>query len=80
MKAGTQPERLYRYLQSHPGASSREINHALDITNATGRISDLRAILRAQGGDVVKEKRSDGRDGYRLMEQPVQRDLGLDAA
>lgn len=61
----TQPRRLYDYLASHPGASSREIQRALDITNATGRISDLRDMGERMGTFVVvKEKRSDGRDGY----------------
>ena len=64
----TQASRLREYLRTHPGASSLEIQLAMRITNATGRISDLRAILRVEGGDVVKEKRPDGHDGYRVVE------------
>lgn len=62
----TQPTRLYAYLKSHPGASSLEIQQALHITNATGRLSDLRDRAKADGYRVVKEKRFDGRFGYRV--------------
>lgn len=74
----TQVERLTRYLLSHPGASSMEIIEALNLTNATGRLSDLRAHP-PEGFTLVKEKRDDGWDGYRLVQlHPVQ--LRLDVA
>lgn len=74
MKAGTQPERLYRYLRENPGASSLEITIALGIVNVTGRVSDL----RAEGIEVRCAKRKDGRDGYSLP--PASLTLFGDAA
>lgn len=62
----TQSSRLYAYLVTHPGASSLEIQQALRITNATGRISDLRAKGEREGFTVIRVKRSDGRDGYHV--------------
>jgi hypothetical protein len=38
------------------------------VANITGRISEVRAYMRTQGGDVVAFKRADGRDGYRVVE------------
>lgn len=72
----TQTARLRDYLVTHPGASSLEIQRALSITNATGRMSELRAKGEADGFTVVREKRSDGRDGYRIK-QLAPLDLGL---
>lgn len=64
----TQTERLVAYLRTHPGASGLEIIHALNLPKYTSRISDARAA-----GFVIEcERRSDGRQGYRLIEQPVQ--------
>lgn len=62
----TQAGRLYAYLVTHPGASSLEIQQALHITNATGRISDLRRKGEAEGFTVIRAKRSDNRDGYHI--------------
>lgn len=62
----TQSKRLYAYLVTHPGASSLEIQRALTITNATGRISDLRAKGRDEGFTVLPVKRSDNRIGYHI--------------
>ena len=75
----TQTERLLRYLQTHPAASSMEIIAALQLSNATGRLSDLRLMGEREGFEVVKEKRSDGRDGYTVRWLPKQPDLGLTA-
>lgn len=75
MTPGTQPERLYRYLLAHPGASSLEIIRDLAVTNATGRISDLRDIGEREGFEVVKAKRPDSRDGYSVLLHPVQGEL-----
>ena len=75
----TQTTRLLHFLQTHPGASSWEIQLALAITNATGRLSDLREMGEREGFEVVREKRSDGRDGYRVKWLPKQTDLGLTA-
>lgn len=75
----TQTGRLYAYLASHPGASSLEIQQAMRITNATGRISDLRKKGEAEGFAVLREKRSDGRDGYVIVPTGALT-LGLDRA
>ena len=64
----TQTARLIEYLRTHPEASSLEITLACEIVNVTGRISDA----RAQGMDIKCERRSDGRQGYRLVEKPIQ--------
>lgn len=76
----TQTQRLLEFLQTHPGASSWEIQLALAITNATGRLSDLRDMGERDGFQVVREKRSDGHDGYTVKWLPSQPSLGLDAA
>jgi hypothetical protein len=60
----TQTTRLRRFLHEHPGASSLEVTLACGIVNVTGRVSDLRAA----GVDVVCKRRSDGRDGYWIVE------------
>jgi len=60
----TQTQRVLAYLRSNPGASSLEITLACGIVNVTGRISDL----RAQGYEVKCYRRSDGRDGYLVVE------------
>jgi Helix-turn-helix domain len=67
----TQVERLVLYLRSHPGASGLELVTALSMPKYTSRISDA----RAQGIDIVCEKRPDGRNGYRLADGPLT--LGL---
>ena len=72
-KPGTQPARLLEFLRAHPLATSLEITLALSLVNVTGRVSDLRAF----GYDVRCERRSDNRDGYRVVESPEQRELGL---
>jgi hypothetical protein len=74
----TQAGRLYAYLIANPGASSLEIQQAMRITNATGRISDLRSKGEVEGFAVIREKRSDGRDGYRIV-STTELTLGLTA-
>lgn len=73
----TQTTRLLHFLQSHPGSSSFEIQLGLAITNATGRMSDLRDMGLREGFEVVKAKRADGRDGYTVRWLPKQTTLGL---
>lgn len=81
MKPGGQTDRLYRYLLSHPGATSGDIQRALFLTNATGRISDLRDEAESSGTFiVVKERRPDNRWGYAVVEVEAQRTLGLNVA
>lgn len=64
----TQTERLIAFLRTHPEATSLEVTLACGIVNVTGRISDARAA-----GHVIEcVRRFDGRQGYRLVEQPVQ--------
>lgn len=75
----TQPERLRDYLRTHPRASSMEIITELGITNATGRMSDLRDLGEREGFIVVKERRADGRDGYSIA-PAGQATLGLEKA
>lgn len=60
----TQTERLVEYLRSHPEATSLEVTMACGIVNVTGRVSDARAA----GYDIRCERRSDGRQGYVLVE------------
>jgi len=60
----TQTERLIGFLRDNPRATSLEITLACNIVNVTGRVSDA----RAQGIDVVCERRRDGRQGYRIVE------------
>jgi hypothetical protein len=73
----TQKQRLRLYLEDHPGASSLEIIRDLSITNATGRISDLRDELEP-AYTVARVKRSDGLDGYRIVQvAPEQQSLAL---
>jgi len=55
--------------------SSLEIIRDLAITNATGRISDLRKELEPRGQTVARVLRPDGRDGYRLTSYSLT--LGL---
>jgi len=62
----TQAGRLYAYLVTHPGASSLEIQQAMKITNATGRISDLRKKGEAEGFTVLRVERPDKRWGYHI--------------
>lgn len=69
--ADTQVERLVAYLRTHPGASGMEIITALALPKYTSRISDA----RAQGIPIVCERRSDGRNGYRVADGPLT--LGL---
>ena len=73
----TQTTRLLHFLQTHPGASTFEIQLALAITNATGRLSDLRLMGEREGFVVDKAKRSDGRDGYSVRWLPKQTTLDL---
>ena len=61
----TQVDRLVAFLRSHPEATSLEVTLACGIVNVTGRVSDA----RAQGIDIVCERRSDGRQGYRVRER-----------
>ena len=75
----TQTERLALYLRSHPGASSLEIIRDLSITNATGRISDLRDQLEPNGLTVRRIKRSDNLDGY-VIERFAPEQLTLHVA
>lgn len=72
----TQIGRLYAFLKANPGASSLEIQQAMRITNATGRISDLRRAGQRDGFTVVKTRRSDGLDGYSVTD-PRELTLGL---
>jgi hypothetical protein len=75
----TQAGRLYAFLVTHPGASSLEIQQALVITNATGRISDLRHKGETDGFTVIGVKRPDGRMGFHI--RPTgELTLGLGAA
>jgi hypothetical protein len=68
----TQSRRLLAYLRANPGATSLEITLALSLVNVTGRVSDLRAA-----GYVVEcRRRTDGRDGYWLVEK-AQLELAL---
>jgi hypothetical protein len=60
----TQTDRLVAFLRTHPEATSLEITLATAICNVTGRVSDA----RAQGIDIRCERRSDGRQGYRIVE------------
>jgi hypothetical protein len=69
----TQTERLVEFLRSHPEATSLEITLACNIVNVTGRVSDA----RAQGVDIVCERRADGRQGYRIVERPEQMAMAL---
>lgn len=62
----TQTSRLWAYLRANPGASSLEIIRDLAVTNATGRLSDLRDELEGTDECLVKVKRSDGRWGYSI--------------
>ena len=65
----TQTERLIAFLHAHPEATSLEVTLACGIVNVTGRVSDA----RAQGVDIRCARRSDGRQGYRIVEpEPVQ--------
>ena len=63
----TQTSRLVDFLRAHPMATSLEVTQHLAIVNVTGRVSDA----RAQGIDVVCERRPDGRLGYRVREHRV---------
>jgi len=73
----SQTDRLIRYLRGKPGSSSLEIIRDLAMTNATGRLSDLRDELAGTDDELVKTKRSDGRWGYSIQaRQPLT--LGLD--
>lgn len=60
----TQTARLVEYLRTHPQATGLEIVRALSLPKYTSRISDARAA----GIDIVCERRSDGRLGYRVVE------------
>lgn len=65
----TQTDLLVDFLRTHPEATSLEVTMACGIVNVTGRVSDA----RAQGVDIVCERRSDGRQGYRVRDpEPVQ--------
>ena len=64
MKA-PQTARLIEFVRTHPLATSLEITLAIGCVNVTGRVSDA----RAQGIDIVCERRSDGRQGYRVRER-----------
>jgi hypothetical protein len=61
----TQVDRLVSFLRSHPEATSLEVTLACRIVNVTGRVSDA----RAQGIDILCERRSDGEFGYRVVER-----------
>ena len=76
----TQTDRLHRYLLSHPGASSLEIIRDLAVTNATGRVSDLRLALEGSGFVLIKERRPDNRWGYAVVPVEEQQSLGLAVA
>jgi hypothetical protein len=69
----TQTQRLVTYVLLHPGATSLDITLACGIVNVTGRVSDA----RAQGVDIVCERRADGRQGYRIVERPEQMAMAL---
>lgn len=65
----TQVERLVEYLRTHPEATGLEIIRALSMPKYTSRVSDA----RAQGYEIRCERRSDGRQGYTLVDpEPVQ--------
>lgn len=64
-----QTDRVIAFIRSHPEATSLEITLATGAVNVTGRVSDARAA----GVDIVCERRSDGRQGYRIVDpEPVQ--------
>lgn len=65
----TQTERLIRFLEENPGASSLEITLACDIINVTGRVSDA----RADGIDIRAARDEHGIFRYRIVDpEPVQ--------
>lgn len=67
-----QTDRVIAFIRSHPEATSLEITLATGAVNVTGRVSDARAA----GVDIVCERRSDGRQGYRIVDpEPVQTEL-----
>ena len=63
-----QTARLVAFLRTHPNATSLEITLAINCVNVTGRVSDA----RAQGYVIECERRFDGRQSYRLIDEPVQ--------
>lgn len=71
LRKPSQVDRLVRYLRSHPGASGLELVTELAMPKYTSRISDA----RAQGIDIICERRPDGRNGYRVADGPLT--LGL---
>ena len=75
----TQNTRLLAYLRANPGASRLDISRGMDpfIANVTARISEIRAQLRAEGGDVVVIRRPDGYEGW-VIREPLT--LGLRVA
>lgn len=74
----TQTERLRDWLRASPWSSSMEIQRALNVTNATGRMSDLRVLGDREHFNVVKERDSHGIWRYAIEDRPVQ--LSLDVA
>ena len=68
MAAVTQADRLLRYLQANPGASSLEVTMTCGIVNVTGRVSDLRAAGHAI--EATRDHRGTFR--YRVLPRPVQ--------
>jgi hypothetical protein len=70
----SQTDRVVRFIRANPGASSWEITLATGAVNVTGRISDA----RAEGHLIECKRRADKRQGYTLVEAPVQ--LALDVA
>jgi hypothetical protein len=61
----TQVERLVAYIRANPGVTGLEIIQALSLPKYTSRVSDA----RAQGIDIVCERRSDGEFGYRVRQR-----------
>lgn len=81
----TQSDRVLAYIEDHPLCTVLDMTRHLDpfVGNIRARISDARAALREAGGDIVCERRSDGRAGFRVVRaaRPVLRgepvELGL---
>lgn len=62
----TQTKRVIEFIRTHPDCTTMELTLALSpfVSNPRARISDA----RAQGIEIVCERRSDGRLGYRIAD------------
>lgn len=75
-EAGTQNARILAYIRAHPDATVMECSRAMHpwVANIRARHSDLRNL----GFDIQAVRRTDGREGFRLVEHG-QATLGLTA-